>query len=431
MTETEQIQSVNLPPEFESYINEKLEWGKNGKAGRPNFIQQLAKEDREPLDEVLNILERAWLKNQTIGKIQKDYKASYHTIWRLVKDLEPFKEPLIEYLTLVPRKKTFFNPELGTSDYETVRAFIKRAKRDKVQTYEKTLRIAKKFWKHLRYRDPAKWSAQQVIDYLDTLLEGSQSFMLDCIRQVAPQIRDDTSDDYVSTGRYREKLRRRKKDIFGKEVNLIRNALTDKGMNDHLTKFELHITLGAREGSRNPNSGMCGITWDKFKKNFTKLDLYESKVRGGIIWCDCPLDLFFRHLPKDVRNLWESKGKPIDEKVFVEGYRELLQIYKEIRQALKEYYEGKLEPSLYKELTTLKPHDADKIHVNLLWEAGVPLEVVAGQYIGRGEGIGLMGRGWLDINTIKKHYLSLTQRSERFQKLMKQVQKYSYQFNGD
>jgi len=59
----------------------------------------------------------------------------------------------------------------------------------------------------------------------------------------------------------------------------------------------------------------------------------------------------------------------------------------------------------------------------------VALEVVAGQYLGRGEGIGLMGRGWLDINTIKKHYLSLTQRSERIQKLRSQVRMYSERFN--
>ncbi|MCK4953203.1 hypothetical protein KAS14_05410 [Candidatus Bathyarchaeota archaeon] len=39
-------------------------------------------------------------------------------------------------------------------------------------------------------------------------------------------------------------------------------------------------------------------------------------------------------------------------------------------------------------------------------------------------------RGWLDINTIKKHYLSLTQRSERFQALMQQVVNYATKFNG-
>ena len=118
----------------------------------------------------------------------------------------------------------------------------------------------------------------------------------------------------------------------------------------------------------------------------------------------------------------------MNEKI-VAGYDELRSIYAAIRQVLDEYYRGKLDPSLFKELTTLRPHDAGKIHVNLLWEAEIPLEVVAGKYLGKNEGIGLMGRGWLSIETIKKHYLSLTQRAERFQKLMNQVTEYSTRFN--
>jgi len=60
---------------------------------------------------------------------------------------------------------------------------------------------------------------------------------------------------------------------------------------------------------------------------------------------------------------------------------------------------------------------ADKIHVNLLWEAKVPLEVVAGQFIGRGEALGPVGRIWLSTDTIKKRYLSLTQRSGRYKEM--------------
>ena len=70
-----------------------------------------------------------------------------------------------------------------------------------------------------------------------------------------------------------------------------------------------------------------------------------------------------------------------------------------------------------------------RAQVNLLWEAEIPLEVVAGKYLGRGEGLGLMGRGWLDINTLKKHYLSLTERSERIQQLRRQVRNYATRFN--
>ena len=66
----------------------------------------------------------------------------------------------------------------------------------------------------------------------------------------------------------------------------------------------------------------------------------------------------------------------------------------------------------------------------MLWEAEVPLEVVAGQDLGRGEAIGLMGRIWLSVDTIKKYYLSLTHRSDRFKRLEAQVKEYSRQFNG-
>ncbi len=112
------------------------------------------------------------------------------------------------------------------------------------------------------------------------------------------------------------------------------------------------------------------------------------------------------------------------------GYSELIRIYKKIRVACLSVWKGKTEPDVLTEMTTLLPHDADRIHVNLLWEAGVPLEVVAGQDLGRGEAIGLMGRVWLSVDTIKKYYLSLTQRSERFKRLEVQVREYSKQFNG-
>jgi len=175
---------------------------------------------------------------------------------------------------------------------------------------------------------------------------------------------------------------------------------------------------------------MTGLTWDRFHGNFTLCDDYESKVHGGIWWRDCPTDLLFKNLPHDLAALWDQRGKPITDYLINGGYDELLAIYKRINKAVAEYYEGKLDPALFKELTTLEPHDADKIHVNLLWEAEVPLEIVAGEYLGGNEGVGLVGRGWLNTDVIKKHYLSLNRRSDRYKKIYAKIAEYSSQFNG-
>jgi hypothetical protein len=443
---TETVVQKELSPQFLEYVDSRII--RNGEGGRPHFLTALAKispsipefegseEDKEKelqkeihkvfVEETLNILESAWIKNRSIGEIGKKYGTTSKTIYRLLKDLESMKPELSEYLLTVPRRKRWHIPELDSSDYETIQAYINRAKRDGLKAYKRFIQKGKRAWTFFNYRDPAYWTADQVCQFLGTLSPGAQSGMLDAIRQVAPQIKNESIG--VKTGRFREKLMRRKKDIFGNEVNMIREALAN--FKEIKTKYDLHITLGAREGSTDPRSGLAGLTWEKFKKGFSIVDLYESKVRGGIHWRDCPLDLFFKDLPGRLRDLWISRGRPTNGKLFENGYKDITAMYKEIRRILRERYEGKIDPSLLKEFITLRPHDADKIHVNLLWEAKVPLEVVAGQFIGQGEGVGLMGRGWLDINVIKKHYLSLTARSERFQEVRNLVRIYSDRFNG-
>ena len=426
MTATEQ--KMEVPDGFKTYTTVKLE--KNGHGGRPNLLQQLEEQGRDPIEELWNIVEYAWIKNRSIGSIARKYKVEYSTIYRILKDLEPSKDALIAYLEMVPRRKNFWNKANDTSDYETVQAYIRKAKRFHLKGYKARLRNAQKCWRFLKYKDPSRWRAEDVIDYLNTLKGGcAQSNQLDGIRKVCPQIRESTSSDYIPTGPYREKVGIRKKDLFGEEVSLIINALRMQGLSFHEIIWKLHITLGAREG-KDGKAGITGLSWDRFKKQFTRCDLFESKVRGGIWSRNCPLDIFFKDLPEQLKELWKKRDKPITDKVILNGYSELLQIYKEIRKCLKQVYADKLEPSLFKELTTIRPHDSDKIHCNLLWEAKVPLEVVAGKYHGRGEGSGLFGRIWLDINTIKKHYLSLTERSERIQNLRTQVKTYSQRFNG-
>jgi len=424
-TQTE-IGKVEFPQEVQNYINDKVTTNASG--GRPHFLKQIS-ETADPKDKLLDILEAVWLKSKTIGSVARKFETTYQTIYRILQDLKPWKPALVQFMELVPRRKVFWNRDLETSDYETVHAYIRRAKREGLKKYKDFINQAMKCWKFLKYKDPSRWTAENVLEFLATKSDGSQSHFLDGIRMVAPQIADRFSPHYISTGRFREKLQLRKKDLFSIEINMIVHALIEVGLNYHATIYKFHITGGFREG-KGQKAGITGISWDRFKKNFTRVDDYESKVRGGI-WCrNCPVDLFWKSLPGELRKIWIDRGKPITDKVILGGYPELTKIYKEIRNALAEYFKGNLEPSLYKEFTTLRPHDADKIHCNLLWEAEVPIEVVAGQYLGRGEGVGLMGRIWLSTDTIKKHYLSLTQRSERFQKIMVGVNQYSKRFNG-
>ena len=212
----------------------------------------------------------------------------------------------------------------------------------------------------------------------------------------------------------------------GYSLKILR-CLEIHGLIFHATILKLHVALGCREGSKDHKSGICGISWDRFKENFSLVDLYEVKVKKGIWWRNCPTDLIFPELPSELNQIWHERGKPKTGKLIVNHYQELLNIYKEIQQALKQFYTDKLQPSLFNELTSLKPHDADKIHCNLLFEAGASIEDIAGEYKGGTEGSGNMGRGWLDINTIWKYYLTYSARSERFQEKKRQVKAFCSQ----
>ncbi len=409
--------------DLKAWVEKKL---RNGKAGRPNLLTQFAKQGKDPYDELMNILRMAYIYNKKTGEIAKKYGVSRWTIKRLLSeieqnfDMQKLQEMVKTYFET--KRRIFYDPKTDYSDYETVRLYIKRAKREGLKLYKCTLKLAKKVWKALKYKDPAKWTADEVLEVLQKFPDSAQFNLLVACRQVAPQLKE--GREAIPTSRFKEKQRRRIKYIFKNEVKMILEALRAYNLKFHELIFKLHVTVGAREGHRY-RSGITGIKFSDFHNDFHTVDDYEGKVKGGITWKNCPVDLFFKDLPEQIKKLWEERGKPSDEYLLKRGYRELLNIYKEIRKAVAEYWKGKLPPDIYNEITTIRPHDADKIHVNMCWEAEIPLEIVAGQYLGHGEGIGLVGRGWLDLNTLKQHYLALTQRSERFKKLMAQVREYA------
>jgi hypothetical protein len=420
--------SIEFSEGLQGYIAEKVKG--NGSGGRPHFLAEKARE-RDPADVILDIAELAFVRDKSPSQIAKKMGTGYHTIYRFLQDLEPHREELVKLIETVPRRKTFWNRTLNTSDYETVQAYINHAERQELKSWKAMLRMAEKLWKALGYKDPANWTIDPVVKFIKTKTDASQGGYVSAVRCVAPQFSEKTNKNYLATGFYREKIQRRRKPLFAQDILKIHEAIDAKLTPYHKDNFDFHITLGAREGAKNTEAGICGISWDRFKAGFSRVDLFESKVRArGIFWRDCPVGLFFHDLPARLKRRWEQEGKPTTAKVIKGGYMELLQIYKDIRNACKQYWQGKVDPSLLKEMSTLRPHDADKIHCNLCWEADISLEVVAGQHIGKSEGLGLVGRGWLSTDTIKKYYLSLTQRSPKYKKMLAKVAEYASQFNG-
>ena len=423
-----QVSLKVLPPQFFGYIHSHVE--KNGVGGKRHFLATLKDQGKNATEELLNILEDAWTKDRGDSSLARKYHVSVDTIYRLRKELQPLKDQIVAYLKTTIRVKKFYVEETDSSDYETVQNYILRGRRDGLKQYKIRIKTAKKLWTFLNYKAPENWTADDVLSFFVGKTPASQSGYLDAVRQVAPQIKSDSGAHTIRTGRFREKIPRRKKGIFGKEVKIILDALERRKMKYQRTIFQLHVSGGMREGSKDSDSGMTGLRWTSFKQDFSKVDIFERKVRGGINWRDCPVDIFFKELPEELKAIWKERRRPTDTKVVLGGYKELKDIYKRIREALRLEYEWKIDPSLLKEFITLRPHDADKIHVNMLWEAEVPLEIVGGLDLGGSEGIGLCGRGWLDVNVIKKYYLSMTARSPRFQKTRDQITAYSQIFNG-
>ena len=89
-TQTIQIQTPQLPPEFINYINSKLE---NHKKGRKHVVQQLGSIDR-----VLELLADIWLNNLTPKELTKKYNIGYFQLYRLANDVNQWREQIIAYL---------------------------------------------------------------------------------------------------------------------------------------------------------------------------------------------------------------------------------------------------------------------------------------------------------------------------------------------
>ena len=79
---------TELPLEFLNYLHEKINGNGENRGGRPHFLSVLAKEGKDPKEELLNIIEHAWIKNQNLKQIGKDYGTKRQNIYRILRDIE-------------------------------------------------------------------------------------------------------------------------------------------------------------------------------------------------------------------------------------------------------------------------------------------------------------------------------------------------------
>ena len=80
---------VELPQEFEEYVNKKLENGR----GRKHLIKDLG-----TLEKTIQFLTDSWINNHTPRELSKKYSVGYYQVYRFLNEVEQYKEQVIEYI---------------------------------------------------------------------------------------------------------------------------------------------------------------------------------------------------------------------------------------------------------------------------------------------------------------------------------------------
>lgn len=259
------------------------------------------------------------------------------------------------------------------------------------------MREGEKAWLWLDRKDPANWELTDVERYLaegKTLSHkahtpGTKNTYLISCRAVAPKVKAVEN----ATAPFKKAARKAypiiKSSVFLAEYK----EIIGSGTLDPLESivFRAHVVLGAREGTVNPRASILGLQWEDYDARTERMQVFESKVVGW--WKNIPLDALDPDFPKAFLAYWESQGKPNTGKMFPIDYGGLKALYRKIRNTF-DFLKGK----------KFTPHFARKTHVNILWEEGYDMAVIAGD---AGAGEGYVGVGWTDLATLQIYYLSL------------------------
>jgi hypothetical protein len=293
------------------------------------------------------------------------------------------------------------NPLTGeiSSSYVTVQAYIDRRVLDGARKSHlvSTLKQAQKCWLFLEKKDPASWKEEEVDRFL---VEGRtlsrKVFTPQCrisykvaARAVAPNVKSVDG----GTTRYKQAMRKMvpvvKSPVFLKEYKEI--IASDKLTDFERFVFRLHVVLGCREGTEDPRASILGLQWEDYDAQTRRMQVFESKVVGW--WQNIPLDVLDPDFEGEFHRYWLSRNRPSNGTMLGIDYDWLRALYVKIKSSF-DFLNGK----------RFTPHFARKTHVNILWEADIPSEIIAGDARAHE---GYVGVGWTDMTTLKEYYLSI------------------------
>jgi integrase len=300
-------------------------------------------------------------------------------------------------------------------------------------------------YKDLGRVDPEKWTFDMVKRYLDEVAKESMDAAFHkCvkIRNLLPRTFGTGGLHPIPTDQYKRSVNERVKtyDLFTDEVEAVCKHLDNEGLWYVEGLHRLHLVLGCREGSvvhegdkdRNENGrgGLLGLLWKNIDWRNNTIDVFEGKVKKGIMWRGCPLDNFGWNLKPFLDKLKKYSGKltltipainnpakyetetltikiePSETEIINIQYRELGYIYRHIDSVYKKIF------SSSRKFDAITPHTSRHLHCNLLFERGVPSTVICGDAV---RGRGFVGVGWTDKTTMETYYLSLVERTvQRF-----------------
>jgi hypothetical protein len=321
-----ELKVADLPQELKTEIAELFKLNGAKRAGRPNILQVLQDRGHDPHKIVLEIIFLHFIEKYSLERaaerIQNKYgvETTKMTISNLITALDKagLLSSILDYAqTKVERKvRLWWVDEEGRyhSDIDYVESWLERHRHTLKQKVIQT---------HLRYlaeivnelkKLPHEWNEDDIARFLNAKYEYYKKAILQRAQEnhkgFYSKLTEKELDDRAreNTRKYLVTIRRflmwvGRADLavkFGHSEWKREYALIDYISIEEWQKIEaselftpeeilllkLHITVGCREGHKE-RSGLSGLRWSKINWKSNTIDVYESKVKGGLIWHGC------------------------------------------------------------------------------------------------------------------------------------------------